>query len=111
MVYGAEASSSTRVTFASGENAGGTALNSIDFITTASTGNASDFGDIASSAGMGKTGLSSKTIGLFGGGQGPINSIDAITIASAANATDFGDLTVARRFCNGGVSSAHGGIS
>ena len=111
MVYGAAASSSTRVTFASGENAGGTALNSIDFITTASTGNASDFGDIASSAGMGKTGLSSKTIGLFGGGQGPINSIDAITIASAANATDFGDLTVARRFCNGGVSSAHGGIS
>ena len=81
------------------------------FITTASTGNASDFGDLLAADGMGKTGVSSKTIGLIGGGQGPINNIDKITIASAANATDFGDLTQARRFCNGGVSSAHGGLA
>ena len=60
---------------------------------------------------MGKTGVSSKTIGLIGGGENAGNAIDKVTIATAANATDFGDLTVARRFMNGGVSSAHGGIA
>ena len=104
--YPAACSSATRIVFA-GINSG----NTINFITTASTGNASDFGDLLAANGMGKTGVSSKTIGLIGGGNGPINNIDKITIASAANATDFGDLTVARRFCNGGVSSAHGGLA
>ena len=104
--YAAACSSATRIVFA-GINEG----NTINFITTASAGNASDFGDLLAANGMGKTGVSSKTIGLIGGGNGPINNIDKITIASAANATDFGDLTVARRFCNGGVSSAHGGIA
>ena len=104
--YPAACSSTTRIVFA-GINEGDTMC----FITTASTGNASDFGDLLAADGMGKTGVSSKTIGLIGGGQGPINNIDKITIASAANATDFGDLTQARRFCNGGVSSAHGGLA
>ena len=101
----ASCSSATRIVFA-GINEGDTMC----FITTASTGNASDFGDLLAADVMGKTGVSSKTIGLIGGGSG-INNIDKITIASAANATDFGDLTLARRFCNGGVSNTHGGLA
>ena len=76
---------------------GGSKLNTIDYITTASTGNATDFGDLNTAVqGAGGTRINR---GLFAGGEpasGNTNVIDYITIASTGNGTDFGDLTVAR---------------
>ena len=74
-----------------------TIVNTIDYITIATTGNTTDFGDLTSTNFY--TGAcSSSTRGVFGGGSTPttVNTIDYITIATNGNASDFGDLTVAR---------------
>jgi hypothetical protein len=66
----------------------------MDYVTIASTGNATTFGTLS----VGRielAGCASATRGLFGGGDSS-NVIDYITIATTGNATDFGDLTVAR---------------
>ena len=87
-----------------------TKSNVIEFVTIATLGNATDFGDLTAqrySPGSG----SSKTRGVIGGGNtqpGKTNVIDSVTIASAGNASDFGDLTQARM--NVGSSDAHGGL-
>jgi hypothetical protein len=74
--------------------------NTIDFVTIATTGNATDFGDLTVYRAR-LYSCSSSTRGLFAGGinnQSPAvkNIIDYITIASAGNATDFGDLSASR---------------
>jgi hypothetical protein len=77
----------------------GSSTNVIDYVTIASTGNATDFGDLTA-ARYGLAACSYSTRGLFGGGfTGSNNSnfIDYVTIASTGNAIYFGDLTVARR--------------
>ena len=68
----------------------------MDYFTIASTGDASDFGDLTVARTWMGAG-SSSTRGLFVGGYlaERKDEIDYITIASAGNATDFGDLTVA----------------
>jgi len=88
----------------------GSASNVIDYVTIASTGNATDFGNLTV-AREGVAGCSSATRGLFGGGNAPpaSNVIDYVTIASTGNATDFGNLTVAR-YSTGALSNAHGGL-
>ena len=67
----------------------------IDYITTASTGNATDFGNLSVGRSEGGGGGNSVR-GVFGGGknasQDAVNTIDYITIASTGNASDFGDL-------------------
>ena len=70
----------------------------ISFITLASTGDASDFGE-ATSALVCAGGAASPTRGLFAGGYNPaeLKSIDYITIASLGNALDFGELPVTVR--------------
>ena len=68
--------------------------NVIDYITIASTGNASDFGNLTV-ARSGYCACSDGTKGVFGGGNGD-PTIDYITIATTGNATDFGDLTANR---------------
>jgi len=89
------ASSSTRGVFGPGlGNGGSTYYNTLDYITIASTGNATDFGD-ALAATYGTSGMSNSTRGIFSGGQdsgGRLNVIQQITIATTGNATDFGDL-------------------
>ena len=72
--------------------------NTIQYITIATTGNSSDFGD-STSTGGGRKGGSNAITGIWGGGNpgsGYTNAIDSITIATLGNATDFGDLTEAR---------------
>ena len=71
--------------------------NVIDYVTMASAGNATDFGDLTEARQF-VAGLSNATYGLFGGGETDTRktTIDYITIATTANATDFGDLTEAR---------------
>jgi hypothetical protein len=71
--------------------------NIIDYVTIASTGNATDFGDLLAAT-SGTAGTSSSTRGIVAGGGTPskINVIQYVTIASTGNSTDFGDLTVAK---------------
>lgn len=72
-------------------------VNVIQYVTFASAGNATDFGDLLYKA-QGVGGCNSATRGLFGAGAGSVyeNTINYITIASVGNATDFGDLTEGR---------------
>jgi hypothetical protein len=70
--------------------------NVIDYITIATTGNATDFGDLTV-ARQSLGACSSSTRGVFGGGTpAGANTIDYITISTTGDATDFGDLTVGR---------------
>ena len=83
---------SNRGVFAGGST--GSTKNTIDYIAISTTGNATDFGDLAT--GVDALGsCSSSTRGVFAGGTaaGRVNVIQYITIASVGNATDFGDLT------------------
>ena len=74
----------------------------IDYVTIASTGDATDFGDLSQSrGGPGNGGCGSSTRGLFGSGitYSPTSfkdTIDYVTIAQTGNAVDFGNLSVAR---------------
>ena len=84
----------------------------VNRITTATTGNASDYGDLTV-ARVGLGGGSNNTRSVFASGstdasqdsRNTSNVIDYIEIASSGNATDFGDLTVARR----GIAPASNG--
>ena len=72
--------------------------NTIDFITMASEGNATDFGD---TFGLDLNGapVQNRTRGVMMGTETPsgqLNLIQFITIQSAGNTTDFGDLSAAR---------------
>jgi hypothetical protein len=86
------------------------AINVIDYITFASTGNATYFGDLTV-ARAGAFACSNAVRGVFAGGQTPtaVNTIDYITITSIGNAIDFGDLTENRAY-NAGCSDSHGGL-
>ena len=71
-----------------------TRVNTIEYVTMASTGNSLDFGEISydhNSSGS----ASNSTRGIIAGGRTPGDSvsIDYVTIATLANATDFGELT------------------
>ena len=88
----------TRGTWAGGYGVGGGVKNVIGYVTIASTGNATDFGDTYQAL-YGAAGCSSGSRGLIAGGcagSSPLNVIGYITFATTGNATDFGDLTVAR---------------
>jgi len=67
----------------------------MDYVTTASTGNATDYGDLIA-ARYGQGGACSSVRGLHMGGYTTteVNTIGYITIASTGNEQDFGDLTV-----------------
>ena len=88
--------SPTRGVFAAGYQQPDTSTktNVIDFVTIASTGNASNFGDLVSQR-WGVSPASSATRGIFAGGASPSesDSMEFITIASTGDTTDFGDLT------------------
>lgn len=82
----------------------------MDYVTIASTGNATDFGDLTD-ARSALSGCASSTRGLFMGGNGAggnKNIIDYITIASTGNATDFGDLTAVNQLAQGASSKLRG---
>jgi len=92
-------SSSTRGIVAGGVPANNSTgqVSDIKFITTASTGNITTFGDIGRDTASHGSGCSNQTRGLIAGGYGddafaPVNTIDYITIASTGNGQDFGDI-------------------
>ncbi len=98
-------SNSTRCIWFMGKGDDGASdwTNIIDYVTIASLGNATDFGDTLAGQYNGGAGTGSSTRGVVGGGQSTnsassvVNVLQYVTISSAGNATDFGDLTLARR--------------
>ena len=85
--------------------------NVIEYVTIASTGNATDFGDLTETN-EGGMGAASPTRMLIAGGQTFGSSIDYIEIATTGNASDFGSLTGSQSSVgSGGLSNAHGGIA
>ena len=109
------ASNVTRGVFAGGSTADSSSgdTNVISYITIASAGNATDFGDLTVSR-QALGGTSDGSRGVFGGGYHSggtdANVIDYITISTAGNATDFGDITVAGNATgkNAGVGATSG---
>ena len=92
-------SSSTRGIVAGGVPAADATsqVSDIKFITTASTGNITTFGDIGRDTASNGSGCSNQTRGLIAGGYGdnafaPVNNIDYVTISSTGNGQDFGDI-------------------
>ena len=78
-------------------------VNVIDYITIATTGNATDFGDLSTDL-TDTAGVADTTRGCIGGGSGSggySNAIGYITIDTTGNTTDFGDITVARSILGG----------
>ena len=107
-------SSTTRGVFAKGYTFPSPATvyyNTIEYITIASTGNATDFGDATNSVTQGYS-HASHIRGVFAGGTAAsdINNIDYVTIATTGNAVDFGDTYSATRG-GSGTSDCHGGIA
>ena len=113
------ASSQTRGVVAGGYVYGSPAgtfnINTIDYITIATTGDALDFGDLIVGAMAKSVGnCSDQTRGVFTGGKTAaptyINTIEIVTIATTGNASDFGDLKRTRAY--GSVfCDSHGGFS
>ena len=92
-----------------------TRVNTIDYITIATLGNAIDFGDMTTLNGYGG-GCASKLRGVCASGYGTVaptntivNTMEYIEIATTGNSTDFGDVTQKRRHIKG-CSNAHGGL-
>ena len=111
------ASSGTRALFAGGGNIGSpfATVNTIQFVTIATTGNATDFGDLTATR-YGGGALSNSTRGCFVGGvtyPGATrqNIIDFVNIATTGNAKDFGDIAVVNVNSIGTMSDSHGGLS
>ena len=87
--------------------------NVIDYITIASDGNATDFGDTMTAGGIHFTTgtASNQTRGVWAGGATPAyqDDIAYVTIATTGNAVDFGNLTSAQ-VSKSGASDNHGGL-
>ena len=99
----------SRGVFAGGQNTYNSGVNTIDYITIASTGNATDFGDLNTTS-YGYGGCSNGSRGVIAGCQS--NNIDYITISTPGNATDFGDLTTTKKYlasCSNGIRGIWGG--
>ena len=101
--YGAACSDATRAVTAVGRtreaatSGNFTYVNNMEYITTASAGNSTDFGDTTLARGQ-FAACSDSTRGLFAAGYGTFtnnrtDTIDYITIQTTGNATDFGDLS------------------
>ena len=82
--------------------------NIIDYITIATTGDATDFGDLITDR-RSHGSASSPTRGVVAGAYPNTNSIEYITILTTGNSLDFGDLTAAGHNL-GGTSNGHGGL-
>ena len=87
-----------------------TSYNTIQYITTATLGNAQDWGDLLA----GRTGCALccspiRGVAACGSNPGLTNSIECYSIVTTGNAVDFGDATKARRTV-GGASNGHGGL-
>ena len=106
---GARSQSPTRGIIAGGrspENSPNPYTNVIEYITTASTGNGINFGDLTDA--RNEPASDSNTVrGIITGGNNPsaVNTMEFITISTLGNAQDFGDQSVATGSGRGSASS------
>ena len=112
---GAGAGNETRGLFAGGivqasSPYGGTNLT--DFVTIATAGNATDFGDLNTANEQAAPNADTTRVVISGGTVVPsiTNVIDFFTIATTGNATDFGDMTTTHGAGAGGASSSTRGL-
>ena len=112
-LMGGGCSSSTRSIFTAGSQltSGNPAINTLDYVTTQSLGNAVDFGD--SGKRRAQSSVNSSTRGIWAGGydhpaESGNNTIEFVTMASTGNTTDFGDLTEQAREMAGMCNSTRG---
>ena len=82
----------------------------LEFITLATLGNGTTFGDLTYSGRQEGGGCASSTRVVFGGAYSPsaLNTMNYVQIMTTGDAVDFGDLTVARG--TGALSNGHGGL-
>ena len=104
-------------------NQASSAVKAIDYVTLATTGNASSFGDLQEARMDTQSTGTNGSIGLIAGGKTPgttyTNKIQSFTTGTPSTASDFGDLTATKRagsgtsdttrFCNmGGLGDGTG---
>jgi len=82
----------------------------MEYVTMATVGNVTDFGDLSAAKSNGSSGVNSTTRGIWAGGYdgNTLNVIEYVTIASTGDVTDFGDLTVARTYLWGSSNVTRG---
>ena len=82
----------------------------LEFITMATLGNGTHFGNLSYSGRLEGGGCASPTRAVFAGSYSPgvSNTINYVQIMTTGDAVDFGDLTVARG--TGALSNGHGGL-
>jgi len=105
-------SNSTRGLFGGGRTSPASARSDvIDYITIATTGNATDFGNLLAATSFIR-GCASQTRAVWGGGQAPgaQNVMQYVTISTTGNAVDFGDLDDGTPFSISVCSDVHGGL-
>ena len=87
------------------------AVNTIDFVTISTAGDATDFGDLSTVL-RAHASFADRTRGLNAAGGNPsvTNTIEFITISSTGNSQNFGDLTVARDYL-AGINNATRGVA
>ena len=112
---GAGAGNDTRGLFAGGiyqasSPYGG--INITDFVTIATAGNATDFGDLNTANEQAAPNADTTRVVIAGGTvvPGTTNVIDFFTIATTGNATDFGDMSTLHGAGAGGASSSTRGL-
>ena len=83
----------------------------MDYVTIATLGNATDFGDLSQGR-IGTSPLSNSIRGVWAGGYTPtfVNTMDYAVIATLGNASDFGDAVNKHRNM-GATTDSHGGLS
>lgn len=96
-------------------NPGNVIHNIIEYVTIATTGSSTDFGDLTV-ARFSLSASSSQTRAVWCGGGSDtspsvtnVNTIDYVTISTAGNAIDFGDHLFTGRY-GAGCSDSHGGL-
>ena len=117
------ASNSTRGLFFGGQNANPNSnaglTNTIDFITIASSGDATDFGDLTFGTNNGAIncmhGMASATRVVMPGGTAfpfgtDVNNIVYVEIATTGDSVDFGTLATRGTSGPSAFSNAHGGL-
>ena len=85
-------------------------VNTMNFITISTAGNAEDFGDMTTGH-QSRASFASATRGLFAGGyvpSGTSTAIDYVIISSKGGANDFGDTVISRQNCMGSSDSTRG---
>jgi hypothetical protein len=91
----------------------GNTVNTIDYVTIPTLGNAQDFGNLSEVKRLGGAFSSSTRAVAAGGFLDPANTntIEYVTIASTGDSKDFGDLTSNLKRANGGLANSTRGIS